>query len=334
LTSAYVDFDTMNLRTDFPVVLWIESPEGADRHRDELLATLADYPVIAIHESELERGLRWAVSFGENAWQVFDSPDEDTWVAFHPPFSAPLDVNWRRYPDLGELITATAGRDVLRKFGSPCVRCELRAETNSWSLTRFEESHGRVQVGRIMVAPPWHFPDPDGTTIILKIKPSMGFGTGHHPSTRLALSLLQQLDCEGRDVLDVGTGSAVLAMAAARLGAARVCAIDRDSNALVAAADGLRRNALTSRVELTQADISTDALGVFDLVVANLEAAQIRAWADALLRHVRPTGHLLLSGFLAAEAELVSRALPQPARLVEYEDDWAAVVMHLCGGVT
>ena len=116
-------------------------------------------------------------------------------------------------------------------------------------------------------------------------------------------------------------------MAAARLGAARVCAIDRDTDALAAAADSLQRNALTQRVELRQADISTDVLGEFDVVAANLEAVQIHAWAAALMRHVRPDGQLLLSGFLAAEHDLVARVLPQPARLVEYEDGWAAAVV-------
>jgi ribosomal protein L11 methyltransferase len=82
-------------------------------------------------------------------------------------------------------------------------------------------------VGRVIVSPPWQFPDPSESTVILTIKPSMGFGTGHHPSTRLALALLQQLNAAGREVLDVGTGSGILAMAASRLGANRVCAIDR-----------------------------------------------------------------------------------------------------------
>lgn len=326
------DATSMNLRTDFPVVLWIESPESADCFQDELLTVLADYSVFAIHELASERGTCWEVSFGESAWEVFDGLEGDTRapVAFASAFdaivSAPLDASWRRSPDLSDLVTAIAGRHIVSQFSAWRVSCELRT-TLHWSPTQYEESHGRVQVGRIIVSPPWQFPDLDGTTIILKIKPSTGFGTGHHPSTRLALSLLQQLDCDGRDVLDVGTGSGVLAMAAARLGAARVCAIDRDTDALAAAADSLRRNALTKRVELRQADISTDVLGEFDVVAANLEAVQIHAWAAALMRHVRPEGQLLLSGFLAAEHDLVARVLPQPARLVEYEDGWAAAVV-------
>jgi ribosomal protein L11 methyltransferase len=328
----------MNVRTDFLVMLRIEAAEFALVCREELLALLADYPVVAIHEDEAEPGIAWSVSFGEYAWQIMDDPnfdpdfddvDTDGWRAVNPFASAPLDVNWRRYPDLSRLVTAEAGRAVTTRFAASGVHCRLLAETESWSITNFEESHGRVHVGRIVISPPWQFPDPDDTTIILKIKPSMGFGTGHHPSTRIALSLLQQVECAGRDVLDVGTGSGLLAMAAARLGAARVCAIDRDPNALAAAAEGFHRNRLTNRVELRQADISTETVGQYHLVIANLEAVQIQAWADSLRRHVQRPGQLLVSGFLTAEAEFVLRALGEPALLIEYEDDWTAVVIDL-----
>jgi ribosomal protein L11 methyltransferase len=329
----------MNERTDFLVILRIEAAAFAVVCREELLALLADYTVVAIHEDDAEPGIAWSVSFGEHAWQIMDDPsfdvpglddvDADGWRAVNPSSAAPLDVNWRRYPDLSVLVTADAGRAVTARFAESGVHCRLLAETGSWSLTKFEESHGRVHVGRIIVSPPWQFPDPDDTNIILKIKPSMGFGTGHHPSTRLALSLLQRIDCGGRDVLDVGTGSGLLAMAAARLGAARVCAIDRDPNALAAAAEGVRRNRLTNRVELRQADISTEAVGQYHLVIANLEAVQIQAWAHSLRRHVHRPGQLLVSGFLTAEAEFVLRTLREPALLIEYEDDWAAVVINL-----
>jgi len=166
----------------------------------------------------------------------------------------------------------------------------------------------------------------DGTTLIVKIRPSAGFGTGHHPSTRLALALLQQIQCEGREVLDVGTGSGILAIAAARLGARHVCAIDRDTDALTAAADGVHRNAVNKVVELKHADVSVDTFGEFDVVIANLEAPQITHCASSLLASVRAGGSLVLSGFLAAELPIVAGAFSQAPVRVEYEDGWAATV--------
>jgi ribosomal protein L11 methyltransferase len=281
---------------------------------------LVDFPVAAIHEHDDGPGLCWDVSFGETAWANESMP------LFQFPVSSTLETKWRRYPDLDELVSVAAGRRLAETIGEPRVRCELRAPEKRWSPTEFEMSHRSVRVGRIVVAPPWIIPDLDGTTIIIRINPSMGFGTGHHPSTRLALGLLQQVNCEGRDVLDVGTGSGLLAIAAAKLGGARVCAIDNDPNAVIAAREGVRRNALGRRVEVTEADITTDTIGVFDVVIANLEATQLSESAAALVAHVRPGGALLLSGFLTAEVEGVATALPWTVDNVAYEDGWSAIV--------
>ena len=323
----------MNVRTDFQVLLWIESSDGGGCNPEDLLAILADYPVQAIHET-VEPGIRWLVSFGESAWQTDDDPDN--YVDLIPPhrgIASPLDGTWRRYPDLGELLTAAVGRKILATFPDAGLRCELRAEQHHWSDSLFEETYGRIQVGRIIVSPPWQFPDRDDSTVILTVQPSMGFGTGHHPSTRLALALLQQVDAAGCDVLDVGTGSGILAMAASRLGARRVCAIDRDPDAVTAARENLRRNPL-ARVDLKRADMSTDHMGEFDLVLANLEAPQIQALASTLWTHVRPNGQLLVSGFLTAESDVVQRALSEPTRVVLHEDGWTAAVFARPAGMT
>ncbi len=312
----------MNIRTDFPVVLVITSSDTSDTFREQLIAVLADYPVVAIHE--IDSSMHWAVSFGETGWNE-NSFDFELQRGL-PDSTFPLDVNWTQFPDRVELLAARAGKAVSAVFGDG-VHCALTAPGTPWSVTHFEESHGRIQVGRIVVAPPWIFPDLDGTTLIVKIRPSTGFGTGHHPSTRLALALLQEIECEERHVLDVGTGSGVLAIAAARLGAGRVCAIDRDADALAAAADGVQRNAVKQRVELKKADISVDTLGEFDVVVANLEADQIHAWGSSLWRHVKPGGQLLLSGFWTTEWDAIAAVLPAPPRRVEHEGGWAAAIV-------
>jgi len=118
-------------------------------------------------------------------------------------------------------------------------------------------------------------------------------------------------------------------LAAAKLEATRVCAIDRDVDALAAAADGRGRDGFAAkRVELRHADISTDVLGEFDLVIVNVEAAQIHAWADAIRRHVRPGGTLLLAGFLDAERDVVMRGFTPSEVVIRREDGWAAVLLN------
>ena len=115
----------MNIRSDFPVVLRIEAAEFTPLCRDELLGLLTDYPVLAIHEDDAEPGIRWWVSFGEDAWQILDESnlDDPESYGWFDRALASLDVNWRRYPDLSILVTAEAGRAVMARFAASGVNC-------------------------------------------------------------------------------------------------------------------------------------------------------------------------------------------------------------------
>jgi ribosomal protein L11 methyltransferase len=181
---------------------------------------------------------------------------------------------------------------------------------DDWAA-RSQASLGPVTIDRIVVAPPWaNQPAPPGL-IRLVVQPSMGFGTGHHASTRLCLRLLQRLDVNGKHVVDVGTGSGVLALAAARLGARRVLAIDSDSDALAAAAENLDLNGLTSTVELRHAELATDANSLsdrFEVVLANLTGGLLIRHVRTLLALAASDGILIVSGLEAVEADDVREA--------------------------
>lgn len=197
----------------------------------------------------------------------------------------------------------------------------LDVDDEDWAA-RSQAALRAVRVGSIIVAPPWDVP----TTIV--IQPSMGFGTGHHATTRLCLASLQHLDVRGRSVVDVGTGSGVLAIAASRLGAAPVQAFDDDEDAVHAAWENLALNP-SAVVTMLVGDLRSMSLDRADVVLANLTGGLLMAGAARLLGLVRPSGHFILSGFQTHEERDVVAAFAGTS-LVERleEENWVAVTLR------
>jgi ribosomal protein L11 methyltransferase len=164
-----------------------------------------------------------------------------------------------------------------------------------------------LDVGRVRVRPSWiDAPAPPGMVEVV-LDPGMAFGTGSHPTTSLCLAALSDLLAArpGASVLDVGTGSGLLAIAARKLGAARVAANDNDPVAVEVARENAARNG--AALELTGAP--PEAIpGTFDVVVANILANVLVALAPVLAAKLAPDGVLLLSGILAPQEDEVRRA--------------------------
>ena len=199
---------------------------------------------------------------------------------------------------------------------------------------RSQEALTPIEVGRVLVTPPWHAThQASGARLQIVIEPSMGFGTGHHATTRLCLEALQSIELSGADVLDVGTGSGVLAIAAAALGARSARGIDCDRDAIQSARENLHLNPCISGVTFLLADIS-DGIGqaVADVVTANLTGALLIRAADILTAAVRPGGTIVASGLMAHERPAVEAALAgaQVVRASQ-EDEWAALTFRRPG---
>ncbi len=161
----------------------------------------------------------------------------------------------------------------------------------------------------------------------LVIAPSTGFGTGHHATTRLCLAALQTLDLSDRLVLDVGTGSGILAIAARVLGARAAIGIDDDPDAIRAARENLALNPLLTDVTFRVADVNAGSLPAADVILANLTGALLQRTAPTLLAALRPHGRLIVSGLLREERDAVVRAF-EDATLVQEtgEDEWAGLI--------
>ena len=207
------------------------------------------------------------------------------------------------------------------RAGFPALRLEAADVPDEDWAARSQASLHAIQVGRVIVAPPWNAP----TTIV--IQPSMGFGTGHHATTRLCLAALQRLDLAGRSVLDVGTGSGVLAITASRLGAATVTGLDDDADAIQAAWENLALNP-GAIVSLIVGDLRSTELRPADVILANLTGALLIAAEERLRRLTNANGRLILSGFQTHEERDVVTAYS--AFTVEHrdeEDGWLSVTL-------
>ncbi|MDP1570525.1 MAG: 50S ribosomal protein L11 methyltransferase [Vicinamibacterales bacterium] len=239
-----------------------------------------------------------------------------------PPPPAPL--HWRVFFD-GPATRAAARAEVARVLPDLTLVDEDVAD-DDWAA-RSQRGLTRVEVGPFVIAPPWDRPAevPAGTTLLI-IEPSMGFGTGHHQTTRLCLRLLATFDVTGQRVLDIGTGSGVLAMAAARRGATDVEGIDLDPDAVQSAHAGAALNDLTGLVTFQEADFRTTPPAPADLVFANLTGGMILMSAAALVALVRPGGHLILSGFTTEERAGVFEAMRTLSLVrTDTEDEWCTL---------
>jgi ribosomal protein L11 methyltransferase len=165
--------------------------------------------------------------------------------------------------------------------------------------------------------------------ILIIIQPSMGFGTGHHATTRLCLAALQTLDLTGASVLDVGTGSGVLAIAARRLGAASALGVDTDPDAIQSALENLPLNPEVDQVAFERRELGRDDLPTADLVMANLTGALLCRTAPTLIELVHVGGHLVVSGLMRHERDEVRAALTEMALVWEaQEDEWVGLCLQ------
>jgi ribosomal protein L11 methyltransferase len=196
---------------------------------------------------------------------------------------------------------------------------------------RNQQGLAAVEIGRVLIAPPWAVTDEAGPTraadrVIIVIQPSMGFGTGHHATTRLCAALLQRLDLSNRTVLDVGTGSGVLALIAHALGAHLVVAVDSDPDAIESARENLALNGVEEGVDLRVGDFRDLPTRRSDVVIANLTGSLLARSVEVLAGAVAAGGTLVISGVTLEEETTVLESFAPWMTVVERltEDEWMA----------
>jgi ribosomal protein L11 methyltransferase len=182
---------------------------------------------------------------------------------------------------------------------------------------------------RLLVKPTWATYEVTANDTVIEIDPGMAFGTGQHPTTAMCLRALERRLRPGGDVLDVGTGSGILAIAAVRLGARRALALDTDPHAVRAARENAAANEVETTVEVREGTLPDGATGErFDLVTANISGLTIERLAPAFARALSSGGTLIVSGFLEdAVAKLRCVLTETGLRVdeVEAEGVWRAI---------
>jgi ribosomal protein L11 methyltransferase len=246
---------------------------------------------------------------------------------------------------LRAFFTSTESRDAAARtlrasFGTHLYVASLDVDDDDWAA-RSQAQLQAITVGRIVVAPPWDTEirgrvqfsaaQPENCTrpLLVIIEPSMGFGTGHHATTRLTLRALQDIPLDNRTVLDIGCGSGVLAIAAVKLGAHSALGIDIDPDALENARDNADLNHVSDRVRYERVDFRDVPLGA-DVVMANLTGGLLERSASKLDAIVAPGGSLIVSGFMESEKAAVVPALEQFLTLqtLAQEEEWMCATYY------
>ncbi len=208
----------------------------------------------------------------------------------------------------------------------------LATETGEDDWQRWREYFKPVAVSpRIVIKPTWEPYEAKDGEVVVEIDPGMAFGTGTHETTRLCIQLLDNIIRGGESVFDVGTGSGILAIAAAKLGAAEVLGIDNDEKSVSVAAENVELNSAQKNVSVSGIPLS-DVEGLFDIVVANILAEDLIEMRKELLKRLATGGRIILSGILKTKAEMVIAAYSdEGATLEEQVDDgdWSALMFKI-----
>ncbi len=188
------------------------------------------------------------------------------------------------------------------------LRCRL-VDEEDWSQAwkRYFTVHHATQ--RIVIKPSWRDYQAQPGEVVVELDPGAAFGTGLHPTTQLCLQALEELTWPGIGVLDVGTGSGILAIAAAKLGAKHVMAVDVDAVAVRVAQENVNLNRCSDQISVAEGTARMEAGSGYDLVVANIIANVIIGMAADLTERLRPGGTLVVSGIIRGRTPEVRAAL-------------------------
>jgi len=260
------------------------------------------------------------VSQGNNetiAMEVNVNPEDP------PLIKGYLPVDEKIHERLGELREALFNINPSYPAGLGLVE----VEDHNW-LERWREFYHPVRVGRsLLVRPTWESAGETEGMLVIEMDPGMAFGCGTHPTTTMCMTLLEDAVRGGEAVLDVGTGSGILAIAAARLGASRVLAMDLDGVAVRTARENVSQNGLEDRIDVREGNLLNDVDMQADIIVANIVADIILMLLPRACFLLKPGGRFITSGIISHRREEMERAITESGLCIIktlHEGEWTA----------
>lgn len=221
----------------------------------------------------------------------------------------------------------------LRQIGHVGPLMMLQRPEEDWANAWKEHFHV-LRIGRrFVIRPSWREFEPGPEDLVIDLDPGMAFGTGHHPTTELCLRWLEDLPVEGKSILDVGAGSGILSIAAARLGAGPIDAVEVDDVAARALTENLEMNGVDQRIRVHVGDFGA-GVGLnrtYALVIANIISSILIRLAEPLSRAVSSDGRLLLSGVIDRHLDQVKSTFGDLGMNVVEErqiGDWYALLLE------
>lgn len=266
---------------------------------------------------------------GSTKWDILDDSilalmDEDVLVRAYLPedASGPDRVAWIRAA-LESLTPEAIGFD-----GGPLALALGSVREEDWA-ENWKQYYKPFRVGkRLVVKPVWEIFDASETDLVIEIDPGMAFGNGTHETTAMCMALLEKYFRPGMTVLDVGAGSGILALTAARLGAQAVTAVDIDPVAVRVARENIERNGLAGQITAKAGDLLEGIDARADIVVANIIADVIVLLSGAVRGHMMHDGLFICSGIIKDREGDVCRALSAASFTIESvtrQGEWVAI---------
>jgi ribosomal protein L11 methyltransferase len=242
----------------------------------------------------------------------------------------------------GMLETLRSRIQELTEFGIDIGKASINVKVvneEDWA-NAWKQYYKPVRISdQITIKPTWEAYEPTPEELVIELDPGMAFGTGTHATTSLCLRTIEKVVNPGDEVIDVGTGSGILAIAAAKLGAKHVLALDLDPVAVSSATENTKLNNLEDQVTVIQSDLlkllkqnDTAGLGIklpVRVVVANILAEIIMTFVDDVYEALVPGGIYVASGIITKKEQEVNQALEQAGFIISdryQEEDWVAIV--------